>query len=250
MRLACLMLTGTWSFAMRATGKMNFVMLNYPDLRLRNPKCMTTRNIKRINSTKRIILTGSPIMNSLTELWSLVDFVQPGLLGKLEVFSVELSVPIQQGSLAGANQLQIVTGLKCAEELRAIVKPLLLRRLKSDINLVKVEKSDNVLFIKMTEEQEAVYQSYLGTQRVREALLEGAHCFGILAKLRQLVSHPYFVGDQETGKITEEQISRSIKKPLISGKMQALLSLLGGWRKQKRKVLGTSFLIILIGCSI
>lgn len=204
--------------------------------RLRNPKSLTTRNIKRINCAKRVLLTGSPIMNSLTELWSLIDFSQPGLLGKLEVFSAELAIPIQQGSLAGSNHLQIVTGLRCAEELRSIVKPLLLRRLKSDIQEVFVEKSDNVLFIKMTEEQDEVYRRYLRTERVKDALLGGAHCFGILQKLRQLVSHPFFLGD-ETGKVTDNQIYRAIRKPTQSGKMQALMSLLGGWRKQKRKIL-------------
>ena len=52
--------------------------------RLRNSKCLTTRTIKRINTQRRVLLTGSPIMNSLMELWSLVDFVQPGLLGIVE----------------------------------------------------------------------------------------------------------------------------------------------------------------------
>lgn len=84
--------------------------------RLRNPGSQTTRAIKRINTDRRIILTGSPIMNSLVELWSLVDFVQPGLLGKLEIFNQELGIPITQGSQSTSSTIQVATALRCAEE--------------------------------------------------------------------------------------------------------------------------------------
>ena len=56
--------------------------------RLRNQKCLTTRRIKQVQCDARFILSGSPIMNNLSELWSLVDFVQPGLLGKHEGFGL------------------------------------------------------------------------------------------------------------------------------------------------------------------
>ena len=65
--------------------------------RLRNHKCLTTRRIKHVNCQARFILSGSPIMNNLSELWSIVDFVQPGLLGKHACFNEQLAIPIAQG---------------------------------------------------------------------------------------------------------------------------------------------------------
>ncbi len=61
-------------------------------------------------------------------------------------------------------------------------------------------------------------------------------CFGALQKLRQIVSHPFFMGDAD-GKISDSDIALATKKITLSGKMVALASLLGAWRRQKRKVL-------------
>ena len=59
--------------------------------------CIQAKSVlKRINCESRFILSGSPIMNNLSELWSIVDFAQPGLLGKHEVFNVQLALPISQ----------------------------------------------------------------------------------------------------------------------------------------------------------
>lgn len=175
-------------------------------------------------------------MNSLMELWSLVDFVQPGLLGKLQIFNEELAIPISQGSQASSSPLQVATALRCAEEVRNIVRPILLRRLKSEVQLITTEKKEHVLFIKMTSEQEATYQKYLNSNYVQRIFVGGMGCFGALQKLRQIVSHPFFVGDKE-GKISDSDIALAIKKVTLSGKMLALASLLGAWRRQNRKVL-------------
>ena len=64
----------------------------------------------------------------------MIDFVQPGLLGKHAVFNEQLALPIQLGSQAKASHLQIATALRCAEEVRTLIKPILLRRLKSQGN--------------------------------------------------------------------------------------------------------------------
>ena len=66
--------------------------------------------IKRINCDCRFILTGSPIMNNLSELWSLIDFVQPGLLGKHAVFNEQLAIPIAQKGFQTSRKLMKCLG--------------------------------------------------------------------------------------------------------------------------------------------
>ena len=116
------------------------------------------------------------------------------------------------------------------------MKPILLRRLKTDVTLITSEKKEHVLFIKMTTEQEKVYKKFLKSTDVQNVLSGGTKCFGALQKLRLIVSHPFFLGD-ELGKVNDAEIENAVKKIKLSGKMIALASLLGAWRKQNRKVL-------------
>ena len=154
--------------------------------RLRNQKCQTTRTIKLVSCDARFILSGSPIMNNLSELWSLVDFVQPGLLGKHQVFNEQLAIPISQGSHANSSPLQIATALRCAEEVRSLIKPVMLRRLKSQVDLVVSEKQEHVLFIKMTKRQANIYNKFLDSDAVKKVINGDSRCFSVLSQLRKV----------------------------------------------------------------
>lgn len=98
--------------------------------------------------------------------------------------------------------------------------------MKTEVNLVSSEKKEHVLFVKMTEKQDKVYQKFINSREVQEIFLNGHRCFGALAKMRQIVSHPYFIGNEE-GKVTQIEIDRAIKRATHSGKIVALASLLG-----------------------
>ena len=67
---------------------------------------------KQLQTVHRIIMTGSPIQNKLAELWSLFDYVFPGKLGTLPVFTTQFALPIQFGGYANASQVQV--GLACS----------------------------------------------------------------------------------------------------------------------------------------
>ncbi|KAK8772873.1 hypothetical protein V5799_012592 [Amblyomma americanum] len=101
--------------------------------KIRNPDAQTTLACKQFRTTHRLILSGSPIQNSLRELWSLLDFVFPGKLGTLPVFMQEFAVPITQGGYANASEVQVQTAYRCASALRDIIRPYLLRRMKEDV---------------------------------------------------------------------------------------------------------------------
>lgn len=80
--------------------------------RIRNPNADITLVCKQLQTVHRIIMTGAPIQNKLTELWSLFDFVFPGKLGVLPVFEAEFAVPISVGGYANASPLQVSTAYR------------------------------------------------------------------------------------------------------------------------------------------
>src|SRR5208282_4841318 len=86
---------------------------------IKNPLSATARAAKRLKSERRLALTGTPIENRLSEIWSIFDFVSPGLLGPLDKFEERYSRPIEGGDKVAA------------ERLRAAIHPFILRRTKS-----------------------------------------------------------------------------------------------------------------------
>ena len=99
---------------------------------------------KRFNTGHRIILTGAPIQNKLTELWSLFDFVFPGRLGTLPTFEEQFSMPIASGAYANASTFKVQAAYQCSVILRDLIRPYLLRRTKADVNLNLPTKSEQV----------------------------------------------------------------------------------------------------------
>lgn len=81
--------------------------------RIRNPNAEVTLVCKQLQTVHRIIMTGAPIQNKLSELWSLFDFVFPGKLGVLPIFEAEFAVPISVGGYANASPLQVSTAYRC-----------------------------------------------------------------------------------------------------------------------------------------
>ncbi|XP_061367472.1 protein CHROMATIN REMODELING 8 isoform X2 [Gastrolobium bilobum] len=84
--------------------------------RIRNPNAEVTLVCKQLQTVHRIIMTGAPIQNKLSELWSLFDFVFPGKLGVLPVFEAEFAVPIAVGGYANASPLQVSTAYSLTAE--------------------------------------------------------------------------------------------------------------------------------------
>ena len=101
--------------------------------KIKNPEADVTIACKALPCSHRIILSGTPIQNSLRELWSLFDFVFPGRLGTLMTFESEFSVPIRQGGYSGATKLQAEIAVRTATTLQNIIRPYLLRRRQEDV---------------------------------------------------------------------------------------------------------------------
>ena len=138
--------------------------------KIRNPHASITIACKRFSTAHRILLSGSPIQNNLQELWSLFDFVCPGRLGTLPVFTEEFAQPIESGNLMGATEVKIAAAYQCALALRELTEPCILRRTKAEcmdvLNLPT--KQEQVLFCHLTAEQYHLYVQFLETEQAPE----------------------------------------------------------------------------------
>uniref|UniRef100_A0A0K0D7J0 Helicase ATP-binding domain-containing protein n=1 Tax=Angiostrongylus cantonensis TaxID=6313 RepID=A0A0K0D7J0_ANGCA len=79
-----------------------------------------SETVKQLHTPCRLVLSGTPLQNSLTEIWSLMDFVYTGKLNSLETFTEKFATPITQGGYANATKQQLLTAYKCATVLRLV----------------------------------------------------------------------------------------------------------------------------------
>ena len=123
-------------------------------------KNQTTRGakaVKIINAKTRFALTGTPIENRLSELWSIFDYLMPGFLYRYEQFKKEMEVPITK------RQEEDIT-----LRLKKMVAPFILRRLKKDVLKDLPDKLEQVTYAKMAKEQRSIYEAY--TEKIRAGL--------------------------------------------------------------------------------
>ncbi|KAJ1144469.1 hypothetical protein NDU88_010767 [Pleurodeles waltl] len=211
--------------------------------KIRNPNAAVTLACKQFRTPHRIILSGSPMQNNLKELWSLFDFVFPGKLGTLPVFMEQFSVPITMGGYSTASPVQVKTAYKCACVLRDTINPYLLRRMKADVkmSLSLPDKSEQVLFCRLTEEQREVYQTFIDSKEVYRILNGDMHVFPGLIALRKICNHPdlYSGGPKILKGVPDEDLEEADHFGYWkrSGKMIVVESLLSIWHKQDHRVL-------------
>jgi DNA excision repair protein ERCC-6 len=219
-RNAKLLTQQRWSYAVLDEGH-----------KIRNPDADVTQSVKALDTPHRLLLSGSPVQNKLVELWSLFDFIFPGRLGTLPVFQTHFEIPIAAGGFANATSFQVQTAYKCALELRELIDPYLLRRLKSDVAIQLPEKQEQVLFCRLTRQQRKMYENALSSPEVTRAMEGSCKVFGALTLLRKICNHP----DLQHVNILEKPASYGC--PSKSTKMQLLGKILPLWRDQGHRVL-------------
>ncbi len=152
---------------------------------IKNPLARTAKALRRIPGDARFALTGTPVENRLTELWALLDWTTPGLLGPLERFRREVAVPIERHGDA-----------EVTEALTRVVRPFLLRRRKSDPTIAPElpPKTETDRFVSLTAEQASLYKAVAAEVL---AQIEGAEGIGrrglvlkLLTALKQICNHP------------------------------------------------------------
>jgi DNA excision repair protein ERCC-6 len=143
----------------------------------------------QVKTVHRVIMSGTPIQNRLTELWSLFDYVFPGKLGTLPVFQSQFGVPIQAGTYSNASLVAVSAAYKCAVMLRDMISPYLLRRTKADVAKQLPKKSEQVLFCTLSPAQRTLYKAYLKSRDVEEILEGKRPCMEGITTLRKICNH-------------------------------------------------------------
>ncbi|EIE27594.1 hypothetical protein COCSUDRAFT_34894 [Coccomyxa subellipsoidea C-169] len=199
--------------------------------KIRNPDAEITLVAKQLATVHRIIMSGSPIQNHLTELWSLFDFVFPGKLGTLPVFRAQFALPIQIGGYANASAMQVSTAFKCAVVLRDLIAPYLLRRRKADVAQQLPKKTEQVLFCSLTTDQRDLYRSYLASDEVQDILNDRRNALAGIDILRKICNHPDLLQRRQW------ESTEKYGDPVRSGKLVVALKVLQHWKQQGHKAL-------------
>ena len=186
---------------------------------IKNQNTKSAKAVKGIRAGFKAALTGTPIENRLSELWSIFDYLMPGLLYNYSRFREELEIPIV------VNQEEEVT-----EHLRKMIRPFVLRRLKKDVLKDLPAKIEEAVFAGMEGEQEKLYAAHV--QRIR-MMLDGqteaefsSNKIQILAELtmlRQLCCDPSLIYENYTGESAKLLMCIDLIKNAIDGGHRILL---------------------------
>jgi len=169
---------------------------------IKNPLSATSRAAKKLKTVRRLALTGTPIENRLSEIWSIFDFVSPGLLGSLNEFEERYARPVDRGEA------------KVIGKLRATIHPFVMRRTKSEVAQDLPEKIEQEMIVPLAENQAKLYEQVL--RQIRDSLLSEIEAQGVassqiqilaaLTRLRQVACDPRLLKletdlEEESGKL-------------------------------------------------
>ncbi|KAM6034182.1 DNA excision repair protein ERCC-6-like 2 isoform 1-T1 [Chlamydotis macqueenii] len=144
--------------------------------RIKNPKAQITQTMKSLKCDVRIGLTGTILQNNMKELWCVMDWAVPGLLGSRQHFKKDFSDPVEHGQRHTATKRELATGRKAMVKLARKMSGWFLRRTKALISDQLPKKEDRMVYCSLTEFQKAVYQAVLDTEDVSLILRAGEPC--------------------------------------------------------------------------
>ncbi|MEY3861066.1 MAG: hypothetical protein RIS50_1347, partial [Bacteroidota bacterium] len=196
---------------------------------IKNPSSQTSRALLKLQSRSRIALTGTPIENTLLDIWSQMNFLNPGLLGSYTYFEKQFIRPIEKG----ANPQK-------TEELRKLIDPFVLRRTKKQVMKELPPKIEKVHFCEMSAEQAELYESV--KNQYRNEILNHVTELGIsksrlkifngLMHLRQIALNPTLKDvNYEGGSGKDDEIMRMLLRAVANGHKVLFFSQFVGYLK-------------------
>ncbi|MFF3346867.1 SNF2-related protein [Streptomyces sp. NPDC002779] len=182
---------------------------------VKNPYSATARALRSIGARARVALTGTPVENNLSELWAILDWTTPGLLGRLGTFRTRYAQSVESGQDPAA-----------AERLARLVRPFLLRRRKSDPGIAPElpPKTETDRAVSLTKEQAGLYEAVVRETLVEIAAADSMARRGLIVKLltglKQICNHPAQYLKEERPEIA----GRSGKLELLDELLDTILS--------------------------
>ncbi|HEY4419083.1 MAG TPA: DEAD/DEAH box helicase [Pseudonocardia sp.] len=152
---------------------------------VKNSRASHARAVRRFDAEHRVALTGTPVENRLAELWSIMDVLNPGLLGSADRFRARYAIPVERHGNAEAAAL-----------LRRVTRPYLLRRVKTDPTIIDdlPDKIEITQHYRLTREQASLYRTVVDDMMEKIADSQGierrGNVLAAMAKLKQICNHP------------------------------------------------------------
>ena len=182
---------------------------------IKNPSSKSYQAVKQLKSGFKLILSGTPVENSVNDLWTQMSFINPGLLGSQKFFMDEFVTPIEKKK-----------DEEKARKLQALIKPFVLRRTKEQVATELPPKTENLFYCQMSEEQANVYEEVKSEYRneLLKSLEDGTFAkkqiqvLQGLIKLRQIANHPSMIDENyegDSGKF--ESVIHTLKNVLDGG---------------------------------
>jgi SNF2 family DNA or RNA helicase len=181
---------------------------------VKNPYAATARQLRSIGAKARVALTGTPVENNLSELWAILDWTTPGLLGRLGTFRSRYAQAVEGGDTAAADRLA------------ALIRPFLLRRRKSDPGIAPElpPKTETDRAVSLTSEQTGLYEAVVRETLAAISAAGGMERRGLVVKLmtalKQICNHPAQYLKEEAPRIA----GRSGKLELLDELLDTILS--------------------------
>lgn len=181
--------------------RFNYLILDESQ-NIKNSESKTYQSVIALAAEKKLVLTGTPIENSLSDLWSQFNFINPGLLGSMEFFKKNYIQPIEKQNDETSQH-----------KLKLLISPFILRRTKEQVASDLPPLTEQIRYCTMTENQARIYEEQKSL--IRNTLLESIESRGIekatfmalqgLTRLRQLANHPalYQFPEADSGKFNE-----------------------------------------------
>ncbi|MEJ2732637.1 MAG: DEAD/DEAH box helicase [Anaerolineae bacterium] len=159
---------------------------------IKNPRAKQTQAIRKLAAANRVAMTGTPVENRLSELWSIMQFLNPGFLGSQAGFRQSFALPIERYQDESAT-----------ERLKGLVGPFILRRLKTDSTIIQdlPDKLEMKVYCNLSAEQATLYESVVQESLARitsaeKGIERRGVVLGSLTRLKQVCNHPaHFLGD-------------------------------------------------------
>ncbi len=198
---------------------------------IKNPSAKQSIAVREVESEFRIALTGTPVENRLSELWAIMDFLNPGYLGPLNFFKRRFATPIEK--YGDTDSLKT---------LRSLVQPFILRRLKTDRTIIQdlPDKQEMTVFCGLTAEQADLYQktvdSTLGEIDEATGVQRRGMILALLVKLKQICNHPaQFLKQDTLGKYRRsgklQRLDEMLEEVIAQGDRALVFTQFAEWGK-------------------
>lgn len=198
---------------------------------IKNAESKQSQAVRELSAGFRIALTGTPVENRLSELWSILDFLNPGYLGNRQFFQRRFAMPIERYG-----------DMDSLKTLRSLVQPFILRRLKTDREIIQdlPEKQEMSVFCGLSAEQASLYEKVVEASLVEIEGAEGIQRRGLvlslLVKLKQICNHPaHFLKENDLGNLHRSgklrRLEEMLEEVILAGDRALVFTQFAEWGK-------------------